>query len=438
MNRGEIIYALASGPPPSGISVFRISGPHLEDLVFALLRKTPQPRIATLGPIYKLDQDHIIDYGLVLWFPSPKSFTGEDCLELHLHGSRAVQLALIETLSHWPQCRLAEPGEFTLRALKNGKMNVMEVEAMADLLQADTEAQRFQAIGAFNGSAIDLINSWREQLIKALSLIEASLDFSDEGDISPHLLEQFFQIIDSVLASLRQASEKIERAEIIRDGFRVAIIGPPNAGKSSLLNHIAGRDVAIVSEYAGTTRDIIEVKLGLGGVPIVFSDTAGLRDTDDPVEKIGIERTYGQINQAQFILYLNDKNEFSNVFASPKTGSIRVRSKIDINLEVQECDFAISSKTGEGISALLNHIKSQAKELINPYEASLFFNQRQNIHIQNAIEALLRVKELNLIDQTEFIAEDLRIALQSLASLIGKVDAEDILGYIFSSFCIGK
>jgi tRNA modification GTPase len=438
MSRGDIIFALASGPPPSGIALFRISGPNLEALMLGLVKKKLQPRMAEFGPVFDPQLQNVIDYGLALWFPAPKSFTGDDCLELHLHGSRAVQLALTKALAAWPNCRLAQPGEFTLRALRNGKLNLMEVEAISDLLTAETEAQRFQAVSSFSGLAGHIIENWREELIKALSLIEASLDFSDEGDIPSDLLVSFRQGIENVQASLLQSSQNIGRAELIRDGFRVAIIGPPNAGKSSFLNYIAGRDVAIVSDYAGTTRDVLDVKISLDGLPVVFYDTAGLRETHDPVEKLGIERTKAQIEHAHLILCLDETGRFIDDFIPRTKPSIRIRTKIDLNKTIGDSDFSISTKTGEGISALLNHIESQAKELTTPYEPIVFFNQRQNVHIQSAIQALDRIKKLDLNSQTEFIAEDIRSALQALEGLIGKVDAEDILGNIFSSFCIGK
>ena len=438
MSRGDIIFALASGAPPSGISVFRISGQDIENLVEALLQKIPKPRVAQLGPVYDFRSHNIIDYGLALWFPSPKSFTGEDCLELHLHGSRAVHSALMDSLSAWPNCRLAEAGEFTLRALKNNKMNIMEVEAVSDLLQSETEAQRVQAISAFNGIAISLIDSWKKLLIQSLALIEASLDFSDESDIPSNVLDQFWSIISDIELSLKQTSVSIERAEIIRDGFRVAIIGRPNAGKSSLLNYFAGRDAAIVSEYAGTTRDIIDIKINLGGLPVVFYDTAGLRETSDPVEKIGIERTFKHIEKAHLILCLDENGEFSNFDIPSSKKSIHVRTKIDLYEINAHSDIAISTVSGTGISLLLDAIESEAKKLTNSFDTPIFFNQRQNTHISKAIDALARIKCLDLNLQTDLIAEDLRIALYSLESLIGKIDAEDILGHIFSSFCIGK
>jgi tRNA modification GTPase len=438
MSEGDLIFALASGPLPSGIAVFRISGSDLSVLVKALLHKMPKPRTALLTEVHDFRDDKIIDRGLALWFPAPHSFTGEDCLELHLHGSKAVQLAMSECLNSWPQCRMAQAGEFTLRGLKNGKMSLMEVEAIADLLQAETEAQRFQAISAFDDQAELRVGEWRDALIKALAIIEASLDFSDEGDIPVRLLDDFYKAIADLQCNLMDASTKIQRAEIIKDGFKVALIGRPNAGKSSLLNHIAGRDVAIVSEYEGTTRDVIDVRVSLGGVSVVFTDTAGLRETSDPIEKIGLIRTHQQIEQAQLILWLDETGDFSGDFIPPDKRSIRIRTKTDLDNKSSEGDFAISAHRGDGVSSLLAHIESLAKELINPYQPLLFFNQRQNLQLQNSIQALERIKQLDVNLQAELIAEDLRLSLHSLEALIGRVDVEDVLGHIFSTFCIGK
>ncbi len=436
MGGGDTIFALASGPGPSGVSVIRVSGPHARSVMVRFIGRPLSLRKVECVAIRSPNTNDVLDRGLAIWFEGPRSFTGEDCLEFQVHGSRAVEVAILRALGNEPSLRTADPGEFTQRAFLNGKMDLLEVEALGDLIHSETECQRQQALLGVSGNYGIRAQLWKQQLIDALSLIEASLDFSDEADVTPEISDKLATLIQSLEDTLLVARASIDRAEIVRDGYVVALAGPPNAGKSSLLNHIAGRDVAIVSEYAGTTRDLLEVKVSLKGLSVVLCDTAGIRDTNDPVELMGIARARRKMGQAHLTLWLDDTGLLDDDIDDAST--IRVRTKADLRTGYGCDGYSISTVTGEGINELLAEIEARALSCVSPSEPVMLFNERQRGCVDRALMALSRCRSLDVRSQPEFIAEEFRSALYALESLTGRIDVEDILGNIFSKFCIGK
>ena len=427
----DTIYAVASARGKSGVSVVRVSGPRSIVAAEGLTGKMPPPRQAVLRKLVDRDGVHLDD-ALVLLFVAPHSFTGEDTVELHLHGSLATVSAVLQALSQVDGLRPAEAGEFTRRALENSKLDLAQVEGLSDLVEAETEAQRRQALRVLSGALGDKAEGWRRRLIRSAALIEATIDFADEDvpvDVTPEVVE----LLDGVLSELRQESSGTKISERIRDGFEVAIIGPPNVGKSTLLNALAGREAAITSEYAGTTRDVIEVRMDIMGLPVTLLDTAGLRETDDVVEGIGIARAIDRAMLADLRVFLTDGT--SGIELEPREGDIVLHGKGDL---LGDDDASISGLTGQGVSRLVDRI---GEILIKKAGmAATATRERHRLAIDRGITALetARIEVLNGSDRAELAADDLRTAIRAMDSLVGRVDVENILDEIFSSFCIGK
>ena len=431
----QTIFALSSGKVPSGVAVIRVSGPDTAAVFTALVGLLPLPRTATLKSIQSRN-GRTLDKGLVLWFPGPVSFTGEDCAEFHCHGGAAVVSALLAELSHIEGCRLADAGEFSLRAFINGKADLTQMEALADLIDAETETQRALAISGTSGAQKALYEGWRSQLLKARAFLEADLDFSDEGDVPGSVAAASQGIVDRLRMALEEHLKTVSTAEIIRDGYRVVIAGAPNTGKSTLLNTLAKREVAIVTDTAGTTRDVLDVSLDLGGVKVIVSDTAGLRQTSDKVEAIGIERAHTAIENANLVLMLSDG---APIRAVQNSQVWAVRTKTDLAARpIAGFDHSISCQSGDGINQLVEAIGVHVRNAVGDwYEGKIVTRARHRILLENAFDALMRFESAQT-NGAEFAAEELRLAADALGRITGVISTEDVLGAIFSSFCIGK
>ena len=436
--REQTIFALSSGRPPSAISIVRLSGSLAATALGSLAGKIPVPRMATRALLRDANQQPIDD-AVVLWFPGPASATGEDVAEFHVHGGRAVLAALFAALSAVENMRAAEPGEFTRRAFENGKLDLTEAEALDDLIHADTDRQRRQALRQLKGLLGDKARDWRTRIIEATALIEAGIDFSDEGDVPAELIAPAFAKIKSLLVEIEEVLAAQGQSERLRDGLVVAISGPPNVGKSTLMNQLARREVAIVSPHAGTTRDIIEVQLDLDGYPVTVIDTAGIRETSDPVEQEGVRRARTRTAEADLVLWLADAQHGE----SWNTGEVpawTVRTKIDLDPTGQargESDFEISASRGDGLKELISALVGFAQNYFGSGEDGLIGRERQRKLLQQTAD-LLRRSMSEVGRGEEFVAEDLRSAAQSLGRLLGRVDVEDVLDAIFRDFCIGK
>jgi tRNA modification GTPase len=431
---GDTIFALASAHGRAGVAVLRVSGPGAA-LALAKIAgvSQPTPRRATVRPF--VDQSGgIIDTGLVVWFSGPASFTGEDVAEFHVHGGRAIIEAMLAALSALRGLRPAEPGEFTRRAVENGKLDLTRAEAIADLVDAETEAQRSQALHQYGGALAALYDGWRERLIKASAWTEAAIDFSEE-EIPQIVIARAKQQAAEVQREIRNHLDDSRRGEIVREGIRLAIIGPPNAGKSSLLNALARRDVAIVSETPGTTRDVIEVKLDIGGYPVIASDTAGLRKTDDAVESEGVRRALASADQADLVLLLLDGSQQPVTDQWPEHDLV-VWNKSDLPWPASQPGLRISVQSGDGMDALLTEVARLVRErLERPNEAPPITRARHRHALQIAEASLNRALEAL---EPELLAEDMRLAMRALGRITGRVDIEDLLDVIFRDFCIGK
>jgi tRNA modification GTPase len=427
----DTIYATATARGRSGLAVVRISGPLAHDAAAALAGRLPSVRTAGLR---RLVWDSVLlDEALVLCFAKGASFTGEDVVELHVHGGPAVVGAVLRALAAQPGLRLAEPGEFTRRALENGVLDLAQVEGLADLIDAETEAQRRQAVKVLSGSIGRKVEGWRRDLIRAAALLEATIDFADEEvpvDVSPEVLT----LIDGLMADLGREAAGVTAAERIRDGFEVAIVGAPNAGKSTLLNQLAGREAAITSEIAGTTRDVIEVRMDIDGLPVTFLDTAGLRDTDDRLELAGIDRALQRARAADLRVFLTDGQDVPGL--TPGADDLVVIGKADTKSVVSRP--AVSGLTGEGVPELMAQIGEILQSRVGATGALV--RERHRIAVTSAIAALAesRAEVVRNDSRVELAAEHLRRALTALDALIGRVDVDDLLGEIFASFCIGK
>jgi len=441
------IYALSSGPGISGIAVVRISGPDTSTVIELLTGKSiPQPRLATLRKINKINTSELIDEGIILWFPGPESYTGEDMAEIQVHGSKAVIDALHSSLSTIKNCRLAEPGEFTKLAFQNGKINLLKAESIADLISSETELQRQQAIKIMNGKSADQFNFLREKLLKILSHVEAKIDFPDE-DLPNDIIKEIKKSSDEVITKINKILDDQKVGERIREGFKIAIVGPTNAGKSSLLNHLSNRDVAIVSESAGTTRDVIETHLNIDGYPVIVSDTAGIRDSKDEIEKKGIKLSFNKAEEADLKLIVVDaKNpEFPDVLERLlNENAILVVNKSDLlvgdlNPEIKKLNHVlISIKQNLNIDDLISKIKKNLKNKFITSDDILITRERHRQHLQQSLEHLEDFNKKNEAEDFDKAAEDLRLATRHLGMIVGKVDVEEILGSIFNDFCIGK
>jgi len=426
----DTIYALATARGRSGLAVVRISGPGAFAAGLALCGTLPAARVAGLRRLQWAGE--LLDEALVLSFAEGASFTGEAVVELHCHGGPAVVGAVLRALSEQPGLRQAEPGEFTRRALENGVLDLAQVEGLADLIDAETEAQRRQAVRVLSGSVGQKVEGWRRDLIRAGALLEATIDFADEDvpvDVSPEVLA----LVDGLMADLGREAAGVAAAERIRDGFEVAIVGAPNAGKSTLLNQLAGREAAITSEIAGTTRDVIEVRMEIAGLPVTFLDTAGLRDTEDRLERAGIERALARAEAADLRLFLTDGSPLP---LEPTGDDLVVLGKADTKSGWS--GLAVSGKTGLGVPELMARIGEILGERVG--SAGALVRERHRVAVTTAIAALAesRAEVVRDDSRVELAAEHLRQAVRALDALVGRVDVDDLLGEIFASFCIGK
>jgi tRNA modification GTPase len=455
--REQTIFALSSGRPPSAISIVRMSGTQAATALVALTGKMPVPRMATRALLRDANRQPVDD-AVVLWFPGPASATGEDVAEFHVHGGRAVLAALFAALSSLQDVRAAEPGEFTRRAFENGKLDLTEAEGLDDLIHADTDRQRRQALRQLNGLLGDRGRRWRKEIIEASALLEAGIDFSDEGDVPAELIEPALAKIKTLLGEIREVLSPQGRSERLREGLVVAIAGPPNVGKSTLMNQLARREVAIVSPHAGTTRDIIEVQLDLDGYPVTVIDTAGIRDTEDPVEQEGVRRARARAAEADLVLWMSDaqhgqgrplldapvwivRNKIDldavDIDTAGRIGHTAAGPMADSGYERDEADFAISASRGDGIGELIAALISFARDYFGVGEGALIGRARQRGLLQQTATSLQR--SISAVSEgEELVAEDLRAAAYSLGRLLGRVDVEDILDVIFRDFCIGK
>jgi len=441
------IYALSSGPGISGVAIIRLSGKETANAIKLLTGKElPKPRVATLRKINKINTSELIDEGLILWFPGPQSYTGEDMAEIHVHGSKAVVDALHSSLSSIENFRLAEPGEFTKLAFQNGKINLLKAESIADLISSETEIQRKQAVKIMNGKSADQFNLLREKLLKILSHVEAKIDFPDE-DLPNDILDEIKNNSNEVIKKIEKILNDQKVGERIREGFKIAILGPTNAGKSSLINHLSNRDVAIVSEIAGTTRDVIETHLNIDGYPVIISDTAGIRDSKDEIEKKGIKLSLNKAEEADLkLLVIDAKNpEFTDVFKGLlDQNAILVINKSDllkkdIDLEIKNISHVlISIKDNKNVDELISKIKNILKNKFITSGDILITRERHRQHLQQCLDHLNNFNQKKEIEDFDKAAEDLRLATRHLGMIVGKVDVEEILGSIFNDFCIGK
>jgi len=441
------IYALSSGPGISGVAIIRVSGAETENIIRLLTNKpVPRPRFATLRKINKINTSELIDEAIILWFPGPQSYTGEDMAEFHIHGSKAVIDALHATISVIKNCRLAEPGEFTKLAFQNGKINLLKAESIADLISAETEIQRRQAIKIMNGKSADKFNNLRENLLKILSHVEAKIDFPDE-DLPEDILKNIKKISDKVILDIKKILNDQRVGERIREGFKIAIIGPTNAGKSSLLNHLSNRDAAIVSEIAGTTRDVIETHLNIDGYPVIVSDTAGIRESKNEIEKKGIKLALKKAEDADLKLIVIDAKslDFKGVLKElMDENAILVINKSDLlnedlKLEIKNFDHVlISVKNNLNLEVLIFKIKNKLKNKFTLNEDIFITRERHRQHLEQSLNYLKNFEEKNEAEEFDKAAEDLRLATKHLGMIVGKVDVEEILGSIFNDFCIGK
>jgi len=421
----DTIFALSSGSPPAAVAVVRISGPGAEAALEALAGKTPEPRVATLATLRIGDVR--LDRALVLRFPGPHSVTGEDVAELHLHGGRAVVSAVLEALASMHGLRPALAGEFTRRAFDNGRIDLAEAEGLADLLAAETEAQRRSALAMAGGSLSRQVEAWRQRLLELAAALEAALDFSDEGEVGEawplgwaESLEALAAEIDALLAR--------PPAERLRDGLRVVIAGPPNAGKSSLLNVLAQRDAAITAATPGTTRDLIEAPTAIGGLPFLLIDTAGLRDSDDEIETAGVARAHASIAVADLVLWLGDPAE-----APERARTILVQSKCDLPGDPREGAAQVSALTGQGIASLIETMAARAQDLL-PGETDVVVNARQRAALAESLSCLRSAGNADML----IAAEALRRARLELDHITGRAGVENMLDALFGRFCMGK
>ena len=441
------IFALSSGPGLSGIAVIRVSGPNTKNVLKNMtISPIPSPKVAVVRKFINPKTKDLIDQGILLWFPGPESYTGEDMAEFHVHGSKAVIEAINLCLSKIEGCRLAEPGEFTKIAFQNGKINLLKAESISDLISSETEIQRKQAIKIMSGKSSDKFNSLRERLLKILSNIEAKIDFPDE-DLPDKILKNIHSETKSIKNEIDKILNDQKVGERIREGFKIAIIGPTNAGKSSLLNYLSKRDIAIVSEIAGTTRDVIEAHLNLNGYPVVISDTAGIRDSKDEIEKKGIKLALERAENADLNLIVIEPKSVDFVDFLKKFGSknsILVINKMELGVdniaeEIKNYEpVLISIKKEKNLDKLISLIKENLKNKFILQDDIYITRQRHRTNLEKCVEHLTNFEEKNSLEDFDKAAEDLRLATRYLGTIVGKVDVEEILGSIFNDFCIGK
>jgi len=458
MSERPTIFALSSGRPPAAIAVIRVCGPRAGAALETLIGRVPQPRQAALARVREPQSGEVIDEALALWFPAPHSETGEDMAELQLHGGHAVVAAVLDALGKINGCRVAEPGEFTRRAFENGRLDLTAVEGLADLIAAETAAQRRQALRQLEGLIGDRADAWRQRLIEALALVEARIDFSDEADVPEDLIGPALAAAKQLRGEIAASLADEGRGERLRDGLVVAIAGPPNAGKSTLLNRLARREAAIVSPYPGTTRDVIEVHLDLGGFPMILLDTAGIRDSSDPIEQEGVRRARERAAAADLVLWVTDASADGAAAGSvdeslSKTETWVLRNKSDLLADRPLNDtcksgpthanatspvFAVSAATEAGIDALVQALATHARDYFAAVESAVVTRARHRRALEDTVTALNRTLEIGICGRDEVIAEELRAAATTLGRLTGKIDVEDVLEAIFREFCIGK
>ena len=455
------IFALSSGRPPAAIAVIRISGPQARHALERLTGRVPRPRQAALARVREPANGEVIDEALALWFPAPASETGEDVAELQLHGGQAVVAGVLKALGAIEGCRMAEPGEFSRRAFENGKLDLTAVEGLGDLIAAETAAQRRQALRQLQGLIGDRAEAWRQRLIEALALIEARIDFSDEADVPEDLIAPAAKVVRGLRDEIAAVLADRGRGERLRDGLVVAIAGPPNAGKSTLLNRLARRDAAIVSPFAGTTRDVIEVHLELDGYPVTVLDTAGIRESAEPVEQEGVRRARARAAEADLVLWVTDVSAAGRMTAKrPPLKSDAPQWLIENKIDLLERDagsradagscqrqkselefaFSISAERGEGLEALFGALAAFARDFFAAGETVLVTRARHRADLEQTVAALDRAltETASRRPREELIAEELRAASSALGRLTGRLDVEDVLDKIFREFCIGK
>jgi tRNA modification GTPase len=456
----DTIFALSSAPGRAGVAVIRVSGKRAGDALRVLAAPRPEPRRAALRRITDPETGAPIDRGFVLWFPGPHTFTGEDVAELQIHGGRAVVAALLSALGRIEGCRLAEPGEFAMRAFENGHIDLAQAEGLADLIDAETEAQRSQALRQAEGALTALTERWRGGLIAAMALVEAAIDFSDESDVSENAIQDAEGRIAVLRTEIAHHLDDGHRGELLRDGFSVVLVGAPNVGKSSLLNALARRDVAIVSAEEGTTRDVIEVRLDLDGFPVVVSDTAGLRETTGEIEVEGIRRTLSRSREANLLVWVIDAS-----LPPTETESAGLPEQIagiskPVLIAANKCDLAeekscengipctapsvaprheiirVSARTGEGLNIFIRRIAEFARATTEGASDPVITQARHRQHIADCMDHLADFSGRSA--DVELRAEDLRLAANALGRISGRIDPEEVLGQVFGRFCIGK
>ena len=440
------IFALSSGPGISGVAVIRISGLKTKEILEKIATGPfPEPRVASLKKIIEIQTKDLIDEGILIWFPGPKSYTGEDMAEIHIHGSRAVIQSILDNISKIEGCRLAEPGEFTKRAFQNEKINLLKAESIGDLIASETEIQRKQALKIMSGKSSEKFDSWRKILLKILSNLEAKIDFPDE-DLPSNILKNIKKDSQKVKLEIKKVLNDSKVGERVREGFKIAIIGPTNAGKSSLLNYFSKREVAIVSEIAGTTRDIIEVHLNIDGFPVIMSDTAGIRNSKDEIEKKGIKLALKRAEDADlnilvfepksvdFTGFLSDLNIEKSIFVINKSDLGKIKGN-DLN---KYKPILISIKDETNLEKLIDKIKKNLTNKFISVDDTLITRERHRQHLEQCIFHLNEFSKKEKDSDFDRATEDIRLATRHLGMLVGKVEVEEILGSIFNDFCIGK
>ncbi len=441
------IYALSTGPGTAGIAVIRVSGKNTSEVIKRLTKRDlPVPRMATRVKYSKNGEKNLIDEGVIIWFPGPDSYTGEDLAEFHVHGSRAVIKSMHEAISKVKNCRMAEAGEFTKRAFLNGKINLLKAESVADLISSETEIQRKQAIKIMSGKSSEIFNEWRRKLLKILANVEAKIDFPEE-DIPKSIINDMQKVSTKVCSEISKTLDDQKVGERIREGFKIAIVGPPNSGKSSLLNYLSNRDAAIVSSTAGTTRDIIETHLNLDGYPVILSDTAGIRNSKNEIEKKGIKIALSRAEDADLKLVIvsaKDPNFKGFLKKLIKKNAILVVNKSDLTNNKSAVFYnnynhiLISIKKDFNLNKLIKRIKSKLRNKFVTTEDILITRERHRQNLLNCVHHLKNFQNKKNIGDFDKAAEDLRLATRHLGMIVGKVDVEELLGSIFNDFCIGK
>ena len=435
----DTIFALSSGKLPSGVAVIRVSGNEVQNIITSIRGKVPPARMMAYGPLYSLEHE-FLDSALTVFFPAPNSFTGEDCVEFHLHGGKAVVARFLNELSKFENCRIAEAGEFSKRAFANGKLDLTEAEGLADLIDAETESQRRLAVMGASGALAELYREWRQELLQARAMIEAELDFVEEQDIPDSVSDQIWDKLKLLSSAIKKHVADGYRAQAMRDGIKIVIAGAPNSGKSSIINRLAGRDVAIVTDEEGTTRDALEIRLILAGLPVLVTDTAGIRETANKVEKIGIDTALRRLQEADLILHIEDMSSPVEITlpADNNAEIWRLGNKVDlVSGDDSRWPIQFSAETGEGFEEFLNKLIDFCNSFSESLGDLVPARKRQFDLLEETIseiDSALILKDLDLTLR----AEHLRRASDMLGRITGDIDVEDILDVIFSQFCVGK